>query len=219
MTEILPATDARAVDRAVELLSRGDVVVFPTDTIYGIAASSETASGIEKIYDVKSRSRDKPIMIYVTGFEQFRRMVVGVGESTMGALRHIWPGAMAGIFIKNDEVVPEYVTAGRTTVAVRIPDNRLCLDLVERVGHPVVVTSANVSGMETHHTAHGVARQLGTQVPLVLDGGPSQGSDASTLVDFTGDVPRLLRAGALSVSRIQRFLPDLVWTSETECPI
>ncbi len=216
MTEILPATDARAVDRAVALLERGDVVVLPTDTVYGIAASIATASGIEKIYDVKARSRGKPVMIYVAGFEQFRQVVVYVDEQTIGALRNIWPGAMAGIFLKNDEVVPDYVTAGIGAVAVRIPDNRLCLDLVERVGYPVAMTSANVSGMVTHDTAQDVARQLGPQVPLVLDGGPSQRSNPSTLVDFTGAVPRLLRSGALSVSRIRQFLPDLEWTSETE---
>jgi len=90
VTEILPATDARAVDRAVALLERGDVVVLPTDTVYGIAASIATASGIEKIYDVKARSRGKPVMIYVAGFEQFRQVVVYVDEQTIGALRNIW---------------------------------------------------------------------------------------------------------------------------------
>ncbi len=209
MTEILPATDAIAVSKAVELLHAGDVVVFPTDTIYGIAASIAMESGVEKIYDVKSRSRDKPIMIYVTCLEQFLQIAVGVCERTIRSLRNVWPGAMAGIFLKNDDVVPDYVTSGKKTVAVRIPDHKFCLDLVGRVGHPVVVTSANVSGMATQNTAHGVATQLGNRVPLVLDGGPSLGSDASTLVDFTGDAPVLLREGALSFSQLQQCLPGL----------
>ncbi len=214
MTEILPATDAMAVSKAVDLLNVGEVVVFPTDTIYGIAASIVTQSGVDKIYEVKSRSRVKPIMIYVAGFEQFRRIAVGVCDGTMRALRDVWPGAMAGIFLKNDAAVPDYVTSGRNTVAVRIPDHALCLELVGRVGHPVVVTSANVSGMATHHTAHEVATQLGSRVPLVLDGGPSRGSDASTLVDFTGTVPVLLREGALSFARLRQCLPGLKPSSE-----
>ncbi len=214
MTEILPATDTMAVNKAVELLNMGDVVVFPTDTIYGIAASITTKSGVDKIYDVKSRSRDKPIMIYVTCLKQFGQVVSGVCSSTLRALQQIWPGAMAGIFIKNDDVVPDYVTSGKKTVAVRIPDHPFCLDLVGRVGHPVVVTSANVSGMETRQTAHGVAEQLGKRVPLVLDGGPSRGNDSSTLVDFTGTTPTLLRKGALSFSQLQQFLPDLERLSE-----
>ena len=87
--------------------------MFPTDTIYGIAASIAKESGVDKIYDVKSRSRDKPIMIYVTCLEQFRQIAVGVCEKTIGSLRNIWPGAMAGIFLKNDDVVPDYVTSGK----------------------------------------------------------------------------------------------------------
>ena len=148
-------------------------------------------------------------MLHIMTFEQLRHLTKGVSESTIRSLRNVWPGAMAGIFLKNDELVPSYVTSGKKTVAVRIPDNPLCVELVRRVGHPLAVTSANVSGMETHKTAHPVAAQLGEQVPLVLDGGPSQRDHASTLVDFTGETPRLLREGALSFSLLQQFLPNL----------
>lgn len=209
MTEILPATDEVAVHKAIELLKQGEVVVYPTDTIYGLAASIATESGIQKIYEVKWRSRAKPIMLHIMTFEQFRHLTKEVSESTIRSLQNVWPGAMAGIFIKNDDLVPSYVTSGQKTVALRIPDHPLCLELVRGVGHPVAVTSANVSGMETHKTAFDVAAQLGEQVPLVLDGGPSQREQASTLVDFTGKVPRLLREGALSFSQLHQFLPNL----------
>ena len=208
MTEILPADDEAAVSKAVDLLGKGDVVVFPTDTIYGIGASIASESGIKKIFEVKSRSPDKPLIIYIADFEQLQQVTQGIPESTIESLRKIWPGAMSGIFPKT-EIVPLFVTSGKDTVAVRIPNHPLCLELVRRVGDPLAVTSANVSGMETQKTAPEVAAQLGERVPLVLDGGPNPEQQPSTLVDFTGSTAQLLREGALPFSNLKQFIPDL----------
>ncbi|NKC13750.1 MAG: hypothetical protein GKR94_16650 [Gammaproteobacteria bacterium] len=104
---------------------------------------------------------------------------------------------MSGIFMQKGDAVPAWVTAGKKTVAVRIPDHRFCLELVRQVGYPLAVTSVNISGMETHKMAQGVAEQLGPGVSLVLDGGASQRDAPSTLVDFTGTTPALLREGTL----------------------
>ncbi|NES24528.1 MAG: threonylcarbamoyl-AMP synthase [Symploca sp. SIO3E6] len=208
MTEILPANDEAAVSKAVNLLGKGDVVVFSTDTIYGIGASIASESGIKKIFEVKSRSPDKPLIIYVADFEQLQQVTQEIPETTISSLRKIWPGAMSGIFPKT-EIVPPFVTSGKDTVAVRIPNHPLCLELVRRVGHPLAVTSANVSGMETQKTASEVAAQLGERVPLVLDGGPNPEQQPSTLVDFTGSPAQLLREGAWSFSKLRQAIPDL----------
>jgi len=208
MTEILPADDEAAVSKAVSLLGRGDVVVFPTDTIYGIGASISNKSGVKKIFSVKSRSPDKPLIIYVADFEQLQQVTQEIPESTIESLRKIWPGAMSGIFPKTG-IVPSFVTSGKDTVAVRIPNHQLCLELVRRVGHPLAVTSANVSGMETQKTAPEVAAQLGERVPLVLDGGPNPEQQPSTLVDFTGSPTQLLREGAWSFSKLRQAIPNL----------
>ncbi|MBO1349695.1 MAG: threonylcarbamoyl-AMP synthase [Hormoscilla sp. GUM202] len=208
MTEILPADNQAAVSKAVELLKNGDVVVFPTDTIYGIGASIARESGVKKIFEVKSRSPQKPLIIYVASFEQLQFVTQEIPESTLSELRKIWPGAMSGIFGKT-EIVPSFVTSGQNTVAVRIPNHQLCLELVRRVGDPLAVTSANISGMETQKTAPEVAAQLGERVPLVLDGGPNPEQQPSTLVDFTGSTARLLREGAWSFSKLRQAIPDL----------
>jgi len=208
MTEILPADNQAAVSKAVELLKNGDVVVFPTDTIYGIGASIARESGVKKIFEVKSRSPQKPLIIYVASFEQLQLVTQEIPESTLSELRKIWPGAMSGIFGKT-EIVPSFVTSGQNTVAVRIPNHQLCLELVRRVGDPLAVTSANISGMETQKTAPEVAAQLGERVPLVLDGGPNPEQQPSTLVDFTGSTARLLREGAWSFSKLRQAIPDL----------
>ncbi len=208
MTKILPTDSEMAIAKAVDLLQQKDVVVFPTDTIYGIGASIASESGIKKIFDVKSRSPDKPLIIYVADFEQLQQVTQEIPESTIESLRKIWPGAMSGIFPKT-EIVPSFVTSGKDTVAVRIPNHQLCLELVRRVGHPLAVTSANVSGMETEKTAPEVAAQLGERVPLVLDGGPNPEQQPSTLVDFTESPARLLREGAWSFSKLRQAIPDL----------
>lgn len=208
MTEIFPANDQIAQNKAVDLLKNGDVVVFPTDTIYGIGASIAIESGVEKIFDVKSRARHKPIIIYVADFEQLHQVTQDVSKSTIESLRKIWPGAISGIFLKT-EIVPFFVTSGQNTVAVRIPNHPLCLELVRQVGHPLAVTSANISGMETQKTAPEVAAQLGERVPLVLDGGPNPEQKPSTLVDFTTSPPRLLREGAWSFSKLHQAIPNL----------
>ncbi|MBC6477582.1 MAG: threonylcarbamoyl-AMP synthase [Hormoscilla sp. GM7CHS1pb] len=208
MIEILPVDNQAAVSKAVELLKKGDVVVFPTDTIYGIGASIARESGVKKIFEVKSRSPQKPLIIYVASFEQLQQVTQEIPESTLSSLRKIWPGAMSGIFGKT-EIVPSFVTSGQNTVAVRIPNHQLCLELVRRVGDPLAVTSANISGMETQKTAPEVAAQLGERVPLVLDGGPNPEQQPSTLVDFTGSTARLLREGAWSFSKLRQAIPDL----------
>ena len=214
MTEILPSTSKDAVDKAVALLKQGDVVVLPTDTIYGIAASINAESGVRKIYDIKSRGPEKPIIIYLTTISQLQAITWELAEPLITALNGIWPGAMSGVFRQRGDSVPAYVTSGKETIAVRIPDHPLCLELVEKVGHPLAVTSANISGMETEKTARGVAEQLGQRVPLVLDGGASERESPSTLIDFSGEPPRLLREGALSFAELRRFLPDLRQISE-----
>lgn len=208
MTQIFPIDNESAIDRAVSLLKQGDVVVFPTDTIYGIGASIASESGIKKIFEVKSRSPDKPLIIYVADLEQLQKVTHSISESTLTSLRQIWPGAMSGIFAKT-EIVPTFVTSGKDTVAVRIPAHPLCLELVRRVGHPLAVTSANVSGMKTRDTAPEVAAQLGKRVPLVLDGGANPEQLPSTLVDFTNSTAQLLREGAWSFDRLRQAIPDL----------
>ena len=208
MTAILMAEDISAQNKAVHLLKQGDVVVFPTDTIYGIGASIAQESGIKKVFEVKSRSPNKPLIIYVASFDQLQHVTQDIPETTIESLRKIWPGAMSGIFAKTD-VVPPFVTSGKDTVAVRIPDHPLCLELVRQVGAPLAVTSANISGMETQKTAPEVAAQLGERVPLVLDGGPNPEQQPSTLVDFTVSPAQLLREGAWSFSKLRQAIPDL----------
>ena len=129
MTEILPADDHTAQNKAVNLLKNGDVVVFPTDTIYGIGASIAQESGVQKIYEVKSRSPDKPLIVFIASLEQLPLVTKEVPKSIIEALGKLWPGGISGIFPKND-FVPSFVTSGQNSVGVRIPNHPLCWQLV-----------------------------------------------------------------------------------------
>lgn len=208
MPDILSTENPKAFDAAVKLLKQEDVVVIPTDTIYGLAANALSESGVAKVFSVKSRSREKPIIVYVESFEQLHTVVSHLPESTSEALQHLWPGALSVILNKNEKI-PDIVTSGKKTVAIRIPDHPLCLELLKRVGSPIAVTSANISKLPTHRTAPEVAAQLADKVSLVVDGGPSHQQIPSTLIDYTQSPPLLLRNGVMPFSHLKRFIPDL----------
>jgi L-threonylcarbamoyladenylate synthase len=128
-------------------------------------------------------------------------------------LQTFWPGDLTVVLPKNS-ALPADVTAGENTVAIRIPNHPVCLELVIEVGHPLAVTSANLSGQPTPTTAQAVAEQLGGRILLVLDGGPSPTSQPSSIIDLSVSPPRLLRQGRLTLEALREFLPDLLWKDE-----
>lgn len=208
MTEILAANDKAAVDQAVALLRKGDIVAFPTDTIYGIGASITHEAALEKIFTVKKRPANKAIVVFVPDFKSLGNICTALPANAKTIFQPFWPGQLTVIFNKK-ETLPDWVTAGKPTVALRIPNYSLCLDLTRRLGHPMAVTSANVSSMPTPLTAQGVAKALGGTIPLILDGGPSEHTKPSSLIDYTKKPPSLLREGLLTFSHLCPFIPDL----------
>jgi L-threonylcarbamoyladenylate synthase len=208
MTQILPSTSNEAIKLACHLLRAGKLVAFPTDTIYGIGANAFDRTAVKQIFEVKARPADKALPVFVHRLDDLGLIAQQVPNRAQALLQKLWPGALTVILPKNPEL-PDEVTAGQCTVAVRIPDHSLCWELVKRVGHPLAVTSANLSGYPTPTTAQSVAKQLGERLPLVLDGGPSRTSQASTIVDLSLSPPQLRRRGPLSVTVLREFLPDL----------
>ena len=209
MTEILSAHTSKAIRTAVHLLREGEVVAFPTDTLYGLGANAFERFAVRKIFTLKQRPLDKALPVFITQIDDLNLVARHVPNQAWPLLQQLWPGALTVVLPKNP-ALPDDVTAGQPTVAVRIPDHPTCLDLVIKTGRPLAVTSANRSGLETPATAQAVAAQLGDDLPLVLDGGPSPSSQASTLIDLSVSPPRLLRPGPISFEVLKKFLPDLV---------
>lgn len=209
MTQILPADSRKAIKLARRLLHEGEVVALPTDTLYGVGANAFERSAVRELFAVKGRPADKAIPVFIYQIDDLNQVARNVPNRAWALLQQFWPGALTVVLPKVAALPPD-VTAGQETVAVRIPNHPVALDLVIELGRPLAVTSANLSGQPPPSTAQEVAQQLGGRIPLILDGGPSPLAQPSTIIDLSVNPPRLLRSGALDVAVLQKFLPDLV---------
>jgi L-threonylcarbamoyladenylate synthase len=192
---------------AIEVLRSGGVVALPTDTVYGIAVALETRGGIERLFQVKQRPLDKAIALLLGSAEQ--AATIGTMTPTAEALAAAcWPGGLTVVLDQRQGApvpLPDVLTAGTTTIGVRVPDHPAPRALAAAVG-PLPTTSANVSGQPEARDATEIVHQLGASIDLILDGGPSRPGPASTVVDCAGPVPRILRLGAIAPERIAAIL-------------
>ena len=190
---------------AVEVLRAGGVVALPTDTVYGICVALETPGGIERLFAIKKRPPDKGIMLLLERKEQ--ASAIGAMHPAAEALADAcWPGGLTVVVPQRpDWVLPAVLTAGTPTIGLRVPDHAAPRALAGGVG-PLPTTSANVSGLPEARDAAAIQAQLGDAIHLILDGGPAHGGPASTVVDCTGELPRVLRVGAVPLAEVVRIL-------------
>jgi L-threonylcarbamoyladenylate synthase len=205
-TRLLPVDDPEAVAVAVKLLRSGQVVAFPTDTVYGIGAHSGIAGAVAALYEVKERPAEKAIPLLLSAADDLAWVADPVPDLAWRLAARFWPGALTLVLPKGPAVI-EAVSAG-PGVAVRVPDYPPVQALIRLLGTPLAVTSANLSGAPSPVTAQDVVAQLGGRLPLVLDGGPCRGGVPSTVLDLTADPPRILRAGALAPD-IEAFIDSV----------
>ena len=191
--------DERALRAAAEAVLRGGVIAFPTDTLYGLGCSLFDVSAVEMVARLKRRDPSLAVISLIPEPRQVYGLASEVGEVAERLIARHWPGPLSLIF-RAAPIVPPRVRGAGGTVALRCPNDTLCQRLLERIGGPVVSSSANLSGQPPAQSADEVLRIFGNQLDLVLDGGPRRGGLASTLVDVSGPRPRLLRAGALDVA-------------------
>jgi L-threonylcarbamoyladenylate synthase len=205
-TEVL-GHDAAAIARAVALLAAGQPVAFPTETVYGLGARADDAAAVARVYAVKGRPSDKPLIVHVADVAGARR-VSGVWDETAEALaRAFWPGPLT-LVLPLASAVCEAVTAGTGTVAVRAPAHPLALALLRACPFPVAAPSANRSGAPPSTSAAEVLAGLGGRIPLILDGGPTHAPVPSTILDLTlgGGRARLVRKGALPLGELAAWV-------------
>jgi L-threonylcarbamoyladenylate synthase len=208
MTQILPANSNKAIKLARHLLREGEVIAFPTDTVYGVGANAFEPFAVRQIFEVKQRPPNKAIPVFITQIDDLNQVARNVPSAAWNFLQHFWPGALTVVLPKAPHL-PADVTAGEDTVAVRLPNHPTCHELVVKVGRPLVVTSANLSGQPSATTAQEVAAQLSGRIPLILDGGPTPTSKPSSIVDLSVSPPRLLREGDLTLAVLREYLPNL----------
>jgi len=197
--------DAAGRATAVQVLHDGGIVAMPTDTVYGIAVSLATPGGVERLFQVKRRPPDKAVVLLLDDAAQ----AAGAGRITPAAAALIaacWPGGLTVIVPQLPDVRwPAMLTRGAATIGLRAPDHDAPRALARGVG-PLPTTSANVSGVPEATDAAGIVAQLGDAIDLVLDGGPAHAGRASTIVDCTGEAPRILRVGAVPAAAVAEIL-------------
>lgn len=199
------APDEPSLRQAADCLAAGEVVAFPTDTLYGLAVDPRNAAAVARLYDVKGRPADRAVPLVAADLDQ---VVEQVGRLTPLALQlagRFWPGPLSLVIPASPSLVPGIV-APDGTVAVRVPAHPVARGLARMAGHPVTATSANRSGRPPAVTPEEVVRELGDGVALVLDAGPAPGGPPSTVVRVTADRIELVREGAVAWTRVLEWL-------------
>ena len=196
-----PLERTRGIADAVSVVRRGELVVLPTDTVYGIGADAFTPAAVTALLDAKGRGRDMPAPVLVGSVRAAQALVDDLGTYGHDLVDEFWPGALTIVCRANSTLAWDLGDT-KGTVAVRMPLHPLALELLKETG-PMAVSSANRSGAAPARTAKEAEEQLGDAVAVYLDDGPSGARPPSSIVDLTGAVPRLLRAGAISEQRLR----------------
>ena len=201
-TRLLPVSPA-SLALGGELIRSGELVAFPTETVYGLGADALDPEAVKRIFVAKGRPGDNPLIVHISATEQLSPLIDGAPSPAARALMDAcWPGPMTLIFPKS-RAVPCEVTAGLDTVAVRFPAHPAAQALIDAAQRPIAAPSANRSGRPSPTTARHVLEDMEGRVPLILDGGPCQVGLESTVIDMTGGVPRVLRPGGVTPRRIE----------------
>ena len=208
MLERFPTTTeaeiAAAVDAAGAAVQRGELVVLPTDTVYGIGADAFDPAAVQALLDAKGRGREMPPPVLVASAETLDALTVRVPDWARGLTEEFWPGALTLVCHQQPSLQWD-LGETRGTVAVRVPDHEVARAVLERTG-PLAVSSANLTGQPAALDADAAERMLGESVAVIVDAGASPGAEPSTIVDATGYRPRVLRIGAIPVERINAVL-------------
>jgi len=202
---ILPAYSSVAIDRAARALVDGELVVVPTDTVYGVSAALSCPAAVENIYVAKGRPAEKPIALLVDRIEDVELVAAEVPEAAKALMARFWPGGLT-LILPRKPSVPSIVAAGGPTIAVRMPDHPVPRALIRRLGAPLPTTSANVSGRPSPTDAGQAAAELGDRVSIILDAGPAPGGVESTVIDPTTRPAVVYREGAISIQQLEAVL-------------
>ena len=212
MTDALPVELELRTARAVEILTAGGLVAYPTDTLYGLGANAFLEPAVAKVFAVKRRPPDQPLPLLLADAGQLDWVAQDIPEIARRLADAYWPGALT-LVVPRAACVPLLVTGGAPTVGVRVPAHPVPRELARRLAAPLTGTSANRSGGPSPTTADEVRAQLGADVDLIIDGGPCALGTPSTIVDVSSEPPRVLRVGAVTLADLGRRFPGVRWSA------
>src|SRR5690348_13744143 len=199
------SANLEAIAEAARILRAGGLVAFPTETVYGLGANALDASAVARIFAAKGRPANNPLIIHIADASDVRKVVADWPESAGRLAERFWPGPLTLVLPRCD-AVPDAVTAGGPTVAVRVPAHPVAQALVRAAGVPIAAPSANRSMELSPTRAEHVLRGLDGRIDVLLDGGPTAGGIESTVLDLTATPPRLLRPGLIGVAELEAVL-------------
>ena len=193
---------------AAEVIQAGGVIVYPTETIYGIGANAWNSAAVSRVQKIKHRSDPKPILVVVDSAEAAAGVTAEIPRMARPFMDRFWPGPLT-LVMKASLLLPEALTLGRGTIGVRIPSNPVCLRLLALCGCPLTSTSANLSGEKTASAPEEIERHLGQGIDLYLNAGVLPEAIPSTVLDVTGDRPKLIREGAIRFHQLTDLYPSI----------
>ena len=200
--------DPATIERAAALLRAGEVVVFPTETVYGLGAAALETGAVERIFSAKERPFNDPLIVHIAGEDALEQLASSISEQAKLLARAFWPGPLT-LILPRSPLVPKLVTAGLETVAVRMPRHPVALALIRAAASPIAAPSANRFMHVSPTTAQHALADLDGRVPLILDGGPSEVGVESTVLDLCSGVPTILRPGGVSLEALRAVLPGV----------
>ncbi len=195
----------QAIYRAAEIIKKGGIVAFPTETVYGLGADAFNAFAVARVFEVKGRPYFDPLIVHIASPDNIEKLVQEIPSSAKKLMERFWPGPLTVVLLKGKDV-PDIVTAGLPTVAIRIPSHPVALSLIKESKCPIAAPSANPFGYLSPTTAEHVREQLGNRVDLILDGGPCQVGVESTIISFLEGRPRLLRPGGVPLEEVESII-------------
>ncbi|GHU70848.1 threonylcarbamoyl-AMP synthase [Clostridia bacterium] len=206
-TRILLGADG--LTEAAQILMNGGVAAFPTETVYGLGADATNPTAVARIFQAKGRPSDNPLIVHIAQLDEWALLASDINEQALTLAKRFWPGPLT-IVLPRTNAVPDIVTAGLTTVGVRMPAHPLALALIRQTGRPLAAPSANHSGRPSPTTARDVLADLDGCIPLILDGGACSVGVESTVLDLSRNPPVLLRPGGVTIEELREYLPNIV---------
>jgi L-threonylcarbamoyladenylate synthase len=204
--------------QAARLIRQGELVAFPTETVYGLGANAANPDAVAKIFQAKGRPTDNPLIVHIASADMWTALARGINDRALSLAERFWPGPLT-IVLPRTDAVPDVVTAGLDTVGVRMPSHPLALALIRESGCPLAAPSANRSGRPSPTTAQAVLDDMGGIIPMILDGGSCSVGVESTVLDLSGVTPVVLRPGGVTVEALREYLPDLAVDPSALAPL
>lgn len=206
ITKIL-TTDDNSINQAGKILKDGGLVAFPTETVYGLGANALLEDSVKKIYEAKGRPSDNPLIVHISDVDEIKRLAVEINDNAKALIDAFMPGPFT-VILKKSPVVPDAVTAGMDTVAIRFPENLTAERLIKAAGVPIAAPSANLSGKPSPTKAMHVIEDMQGRIDAIIDGENCEVGVESTIVDASGDYPVLLRPGGISYEELCEVVPE-----------